>query len=308
MPMKNKFILCLVLVFAGTLLKAQQDPQYNLYQFNQLIINPAYAGARSGLSATGSVRQQWVGIDGAPLTSCFSVHSPIADKNLGVGVTILTDKLGPKNMFGFYGNAAYMLNFSKDWKLSLGLNAGYNRYQFSSDKIKMLVAENPNVFVQDQVSNSLDIGSGAYLKSNDFFFGISATHLNSPSVAQYQINNGSISYKLKTHLFVSAGKSFKFSETLIFAPTVLVKLVNGQVNTDLNLNFLLHKKLWLGAFYRSGFGPGFLLQCHVFDTWRVGLSYDTGLQDARRLGNSFEVMVGFDMGPKKVKIVNPRFL
>lgn len=306
--MKNKFILCLILVFAGTLLNAQQDAQYNLYQFNQLIINPAYAGARNGLSAIGSVRQQWAGIDGAPLTSCFSVHSPIADKNLGVGVTILTDKLGPKSMFGFYGNAAYMLNFSKDWKLSLGLNAGYNRYQFNSEKIKMLVAENPNVFVQDQISNSLDIGSGAYLKSNDFFFGISATHLNSPSVAQYQINNGSIVYKLKTHLFVSAGKSFKFSETLIFAPTVLVKMVNGQVNADVNFNFLLNKKIWLGAFYRSGYGPGFLFQCYVFETWRVALSYDTGLQDASRLGGSYEIMIGFDMGPKKVKIVNPRFL
>lgn len=306
--MKNKILLSLLLALAAGFLKAQQDAQYNLYQFNQLVINPAYAGARNGLSATGSVRQQWAGIDGAPLTSCFSAHSPITDKNLGVGVTILTDKLGPKNMFGFYGNAAYILNFSKDWKLSMGLSAGYNRYQFNSDEIKMLVAENPNVFVQDQVSNSLDLGTGAYLKSNDFFFGISATHLNSPSIAQYQINNGSISYKLKTHLFVSAGKSFKFSETLIFAPTVLVKFVNGQVNTDLNLNFLLYKKLWLGAFYRSGFGPGFLMQYYITSTIRAAYSYDTGLQDARRLGGSHEVMIGFDMGPKKVKIVNPRFL
>ncbi|MBL7903326.1 MAG: type IX secretion system membrane protein PorP/SprF [Bacteroidia bacterium] len=306
--MKNIVILCLLLVFTGDLLKAQQDAQYNLYQFNQMVINPAYAGARNGLSATGSVRQQWAGIDGAPLTSCFSAHSPIADKNLGVGVTILTDKLGPKNMFGFYGNAAYMLNFSKEWKLSLGLGAGYNRYQFNSEEIKMLVTENPNVFVQDQVSNSLDICSGAYLKSNDFFFGISATHLNSPSVAQYQINNGSITYKLKTHLFVTAGKSFKFSETLIFAPTVLVKFVSGQVNTDLNLNFLLYKKLWLGAFYRSDFGPGFLIQYYITSTIRAAYSYDTGIQDARRLGGSHEIMIGFDMGPKKVKIVNPRFL
>src|SRR6186713_367896 len=122
MPMKNKAILFLIVVLATSGLKAQQDAQYNLYQFNQIVINPAYAGARNGLSATGSVRKQWAGVDGAPFTSCFSVHTPISDKNLGVGLTILTDKIGPKNMFGVYGNAAYILNMNKEWKLSMGLN------------------------------------------------------------------------------------------------------------------------------------------------------------------------------------------
>jgi type IX secretion system PorP/SprF family membrane protein len=306
--MKNKFILSLVVVFTGSLFKAQQDAQYNLYQFNQMVINPAYAGARNGLSATASVRQQWAGIDGAPLTSCFSVHSPINDKNLGVGVTILTDKIGPKNMFGFYGNAAYILKLSKEWKLSMGFSAGFNRYQIQTDEIKMLITENNNVFMPDQTTNNLDLGTGMYLKSNDFFFGLSATHLNSPKIAEYQSSNGSLSFKLKTHVFATAGKSFKFSESLLFAPSVLIKFVNGQVATDLNLNFLLFKKLWLGAFYRSGFGPGFLMQYYITNTIRAAYSYDTGLQDARRLGGSHEIMIGFDMGPKKVKIVNPRFL
>jgi type IX secretion system PorP/SprF family membrane protein len=308
--MKNNYILYLALVFAGMGLKAQQDPQYNLYQFNQMVINPAYAGARNGLSATASIRKQWVDMPGAPLTTCFSAHTPIADKNLGLGVTILTDKIGPKNMFGFYGNAAYILKMSKEWKLSMGLSAGYNRYQFSADQITMVVTENPNVFSQDQVSNALDIGTGAYLRNNDFFFGVSATHLNSAKIAEYETTTslGSINYKLKTHLFVTAGKSFKLSDNALFAPSVLLKFVTGQVNADLNFNFLLYKKLWLGAFYRSGFGPGFLIQTYVMDSWRIALSYDTGVQDARRLGGSYEATIGFDLGPKKVKIVNPRFL
>lgn len=306
--MKNTLILIFVLLFAALGIKGQQDAQYNLYQFNQMVINPAYAGARNGLSAIGSVRQQWAGVDGAPLTTCFSAHTPVMDKNLGVGITILTDKLGPKNMFGFYGNAAYILNLTKDWKLSMGLNAGYNRFQFNANEITMVNPESPNVFFEDQITNSLDIGTGMYLRSNDFFFGISATHLNSPKIAEYTTTVGNLSYKLKTHLFVTAGKSLKMSDQLLFAPSVLVKFVNGQVSADLNLNFLLYKKLWLGAFYRSGFGPGFLMQYYITNTIRAAYSYDTGLSDARRLGGSHEVMIGFDMGPKKVKIVNPRFL
>jgi type IX secretion system PorP/SprF family membrane protein len=304
-PMKKHrfYLLFLLLPLMYT---AQQDPQYNLYQFNQLIINPAYAGARNGLSGTASIRQQWAGIDGSPRTICLSAHSPIVDKNIGVGGTIIQDELGPKRMIGIYGNAAYILNFSKEWKLSMGLNAGYNRYQFNVDEIKMVTPENTNVFVANQNSNSLDLGTGAYLRSNDFFFGLSATHLNSPKI--YQYNEGNMNIKLKTHLFVSAGKSLKFNDNLIFAPTVLIKFVNGQVSTDLNLNFLLSKKLWLGVFYRSGFGPGALFQYYVTPLVRIAYSYDSGISDARRLGGSHEVMIGVDMGPKKVKIVNPRFL
>ncbi|HQQ94693.1 MAG TPA: type IX secretion system membrane protein PorP/SprF [Bacteroidia bacterium] len=302
--------LLLLIALAPLLLISQQDPQYSLYQFNQLIINPAYAGARNGLSATGSVRQQWAGVEGSPMTSCFSAHTPLQDKNLGVGGTLIYDQLGPKSTIGLYGTAAYILNFAKEWKLSFGISAGYNRYQFRTDQITMFVAENSNVFTQDLVTNSLDLGSGFYLRRENFFIGISGTHLNSPKVYDYSVKSGSMIYdvRLKTHMFVTAGYSFKLNDEFIFAPTTLVKFVNGQAGVDLNLNFLFNKKLWMGLFFRAGYGPGALLQYHITQQFRIAYSYDTGIKDARRLGGSHEIVLGFDMGPKKVKIVNPRFL
>ena len=66
--------------------------------------------------------------------------------------------------------------------------------------------------------------------------------------------------------------------------------------------------MWLGAFYRNGYGPGALLQFYATDKLRMGLSYDTGLKDARKLGSSFEVMIGFDFAGSKAKMINPRFL
>lgn len=287
---------------------AQQDPQYNLYQFNQLVINPAYAGARNGLSAIASTRQQWTSIDGAPQTTCFSVHSPFLEKNVGLGLTIINDKLGPKSMVGIYGNAAYILKLNREWRLSFGLSAGYNRYQFFSDKLSMQTIESTGAFMQDQISNALDMSGGFYLKSNDFFIGLSATHLNTPSINSYEALNGSLKYDLKTHLFLTAGKSFKFSDQLLFAPSFLFKFVNGQIGTDINLNFLIHKKLWLGAFYKYGYGPGALMQYHITNIIRISYSYDTGLSDARRLGGSHEIMLGFDLAAKKAKVINPRFL
>src|SRR4051812_11292005 len=116
-------------------LSAQQDPQYNLYQFNPLVINPAYAGARDALQVIGAHRQQWLGFPGAPVTSCLSVHAPVFGRKLGVGLTVVNDEIGPRNVISAYGYIAYILKISEDMKLSFGVNAGYNRYQFNFTEI-----------------------------------------------------------------------------------------------------------------------------------------------------------------------------
>ena len=66
---------------------AQQDPQFSQYQFNQMVINPAYAGSRDALSAVVNVRQQWSGFDGAPRTQAFSLHGPLKKKRIGLGLS-----------------------------------------------------------------------------------------------------------------------------------------------------------------------------------------------------------------------------
>ncbi len=308
--MKNiliAFILMLSFVF-----KAQQDPQYNLYQFNQMVINPAYAGARDVLSVVASVRKQWSGFTGAPQTSCISAHSPILNNKLGVGLTIVNDAMGPRNMLGIYGNVAYILKLSNKFKLSFGLNGGYNRFQFDFNKLTFKTTETSTFINQNQSYNKLDLNAGTYLRSNTFFIGISATHLGASDV--YHLSdpsgNGSLSYRLRTHLFFTIGNSFRLNNNLIFAPTIMLRGNSGHGNMDLNLNFFIYKKLWLGVFYRGGYGPGFLMQYYITDKFKVAYSYDTGITDAKALGGSHEVMIGFDFAgnKNKSKVVSPRFL
>jgi type IX secretion system PorP/SprF family membrane protein len=306
----KRILLILSLAVVCETANAQQDPQYTMYQYNQMIINPAYAGARDALAVVALNRQQWVGFSGAPKTTCLSVHGPILDKNLGLGLTVVNDVMGPRNVIGFYGNVAYILKLSNKMKLSFGVNGGYNRYQFNFNDIKFQKDEAPTELTQNLTKGTLDINSGLYLRTSSFFMGLSATHINNPSVYTYEANVGSgkYNYKVRTHLFFSIGNSFIINKDLVFAPTVLVKQVKDDLGVDLNLNFFLYKKLWLGAFYRFGYGPGALLQYYATNKIRLGLSYDTGLQDARRLGPSFEVMVGFDFQGVKAKMINPRFL
>lgn len=306
----KKIITIVSLTVFSLGMNAQQDPQYTLYQFNQMIINPAYAGARDALAIVALNRQQWVGFNGAPKTTCLSVHGPVLNKNLGLGLTLVNDVMGPRNVIGIYGNVAYILRLTNKMKLSFGVNGGYNRYQFNFNKIEFKKEEAPPELLQNLSKGTLDINSGLYLRTNSFFMGISATHINNPSIYSYEasLGSGKYTYKVRTHLFFTIGNSFILNKDLVFAPTLLVKQVQSEIGADINLNFFLYKKLWLGAFYRNGYGPGALLQYYVTNKLRVGISYDTGLQDARRLGPSFEAMIGFDFQNTKAKMINPRFL
>lgn len=306
--MKKITLLTFSFAFIAAL-QAQQDPQYSLYQFNQMIINPAYAGSRDNLSVVAANRQQWVGFDGAPKTTCLSMHGPVLRKNLGLGLTVVNDIMGPRNVTSIYGNVAYLLKINSDARLSFGLNAGYNRYQFNFDKIDWKVTEATSQAFSNQTNGALDINGGVYLKTRSFFLGVSASHLNNPTVYTFQnLANNQLSYRLRTHLFVSAGFSQPINDNIVFAPTMLLKFVNGTFNADINVNFFVHKVFWVGVFYRTGFGPGLLTQYYISKKLRVGLSYDTGLQAASRLGSSFEAMFGYDFGGSKSKMINPRFL
>ncbi|MBK7819130.1 MAG: PorP/SprF family type IX secretion system membrane protein [Sphingobacteriaceae bacterium] len=137
----RKHIFIFLLISGVWKVAAQQDPQYNLYQFNPLIINPAYAGARDGLSVVANVRNQWVGFDGSPKTNVLSCHAPILNKNVGIGFTIIGDRMGPRKMFGF-SETSYILKLNNKLKLSFGLNAGYNRYQFNYNEITFKTIDN----------------------------------------------------------------------------------------------------------------------------------------------------------------------
>ncbi|WP_317896733.1 PorP/SprF family type IX secretion system membrane protein [Aurantibacillus circumpalustris] len=309
--MKKILIIVMSVLFLFQGLNAQQDPQYSLYQFNQMIINPAYAGARDALAIIALRRDQWVGFPGAPKTMVLSIHAPIANKNIGIGLSVVRDDIGPRSTTGFYGNFAYILKLNQKFKLSFGLNGGYNSYNFNFDEIDFKKDEVPAELSKNLTKGTLDINAGLFLRSKSFFVGFSASHINSPKVYSYEtasINQGKFTYKEFTHLFFSLGNSFVFSENLVFAPTILLKQVKSDFGMDINCNFFLYKRLWLGAFYRSEYGPGALVQFYATDKLRFGLSYDTGLGNASKLGSSFEVMIGFDFAPTKAKMINPRFL
>lgn len=307
--MKKQTIL--LLLIATKFSFAQQDPQYSQYQFNQMVINPAYAGSRDALSVVVDARQQW-GFPGAPKTQAFSVHGPLKKKRVGLGLSGYADQIGPRSTVGLYGSFAYILPLTNKLKLSFGLRAGMVSYQFDWTKLNY-----ENTIEQGAV-NSLqqqhtvpDLDAGLYLKSNSFYSGFSITHLNAAKVYDEQIapSSSNFKYTMTPHIFFIISKGFKAGENLVINPTIMIKAASGISSTDLNLNFLIKKKLWLGTFVRTGKTIGLLAQVYVTDKFRIGYTFDRSFDKTQKqLGNGHEIMIGFDFNTFKSAMLSPRYL
>ncbi|MPT33658.1 MAG: type IX secretion system membrane protein PorP/SprF, partial [Flavobacterium sp.] len=121
--MKKIYFASLLVAMFALDVNAQQDPHYTQYMYNMNVMNPAYAGSKESLSGGILYRQQWVDLEGAPKTATLSLHSPVG-KNVGLGISAVSDKIGPVEENNVYADFSYTLNLGGEHRLALGLKAG----------------------------------------------------------------------------------------------------------------------------------------------------------------------------------------
>jgi type IX secretion system PorP/SprF family membrane protein len=114
----KKIIVLLSMGFVSLSIHAQQLPMFTHYMNNTLMVNPAYAGSRDALTITTLHRSQWVDFKGAPITQTLSMHSPLRNEHIGVGLSILNDKIGPTNNTSIFVDYAYIMKLTEKSKLS----------------------------------------------------------------------------------------------------------------------------------------------------------------------------------------------
>ena len=121
---KKSILVLLVLLGCRTTVNAQYDPLFTQYMFNEVFINPAYAGSREAISSTALYRNQWAGIDGAPKTQTVSVHGPIKNKRIGLGLAVMNESIGVEHKIGVFATYAYRVMTSDQGRLAFGLQGG----------------------------------------------------------------------------------------------------------------------------------------------------------------------------------------
>jgi type IX secretion system PorP/SprF family membrane protein len=307
--MKRILFFIILAVGAATSGLAQQDLMVSQYMFNGLLLNPAYAGTHDYWSASALHRSQWMKFDGAPTTQVFAVDGPVANNRLGVGLVVSNDRIGITSELDIAANIAYHLPLGSS-TLSFGLNAGGSSY--SARLSDIVVWDN-----DDPVYNAADIqgqfvpkfGFGMYWHSERYFAGVSVPLIFAVDDAII-IDNSITSQHFTQHYYLNAGAVFNTSSNLAIKPSFLVKyLPEAPVEVDLNCNFLIYRRLWLGAGYRTGDAVIGMLEYNVTPQLRLGYAYDHTLSDISTYSNgSHEVMLAFDFGTDIViKKRSPRY-
>lgn len=309
-----KKILSFLIVFAfAKALTAQQDPQFSQYMYNPIVINPAYAGNRGVTSIVGLHRSQWVGLDGAPRTQTLSIHSPISNSNVGLGLSVLNDEIGPADETYIAADFSYTLPVGDEARLSLGLKGGVHLLNVDFTRLNIFNTSDPRL--QQNVENKLSptVGVGAYYHTEKFYLGVSAPNLlqtdhfddsNDASAATFIAQE-------RIHFFGTAGLVFDLNDNIKFKPATLVKVVAGSpLQVDLSGNFLFNEKLTLGAAYRWSAAVTALVGFQVSDQMLLGFAYD---RETTELGNavyndgSYELIARFELFNSYDKIITPRF-
>ena len=308
--MKTK-IIGLILVLLSGISHAQQDSQYTQYMYNTIVVNPAYAGSREAMSIFALHRTQWVGLDGAPVTNNFSIHTPINGSNVGLGLSIVNDRIGPSDENSIAVDFSYSINASDRYKLSFGLKASANLLNVDFTKLNIYNPGDPRF--QNNIDNkfSPNIGAGIYLHSDNTYFGLSAPYLLETNHFDKSADNNSSSFVAteKIHYYFIAGHVFDLSANVQFKPSILTKMVQGApLQVDLSGNFLINEKFTAGLAYRWDASFSGLVGVQVSDSWFIGYAYDL---DTTKLANynsgSHEIFLRYELFNKNDRIISPRF-
>jgi type IX secretion system PorP/SprF family membrane protein len=293
---------------------AQQRPHYTQYILNNYILNPALSGIENYVDIKCSLRDQWVGLNGAPKTAYFSVQGPVGKKDYrtsatsfevpgqnprgkyywenytaaephhGIGMTMINDRTGSFNRFSANITYAYHLGLTPTTNLAAGFSAGITN--ISLDRSKHDFNGNGDPFdpaTGTSLSSELnrirpDLGVGLWLYSRNYFAGIAAQQII-PQKISFADDAAYLSKgRLIPHIFLTAGYRLLVNDDVNMIPSIMIKYIQGSSKTNFqpeaNIKFQYRDELWVGGSYRYQNGYAAMAGFNVSNTFNVGYAYD----------------------------------
>jgi type IX secretion system PorP/SprF family membrane protein len=330
--MKTTITTTLILCFLVSACFAQQRPHYTQYVLNSFIINPAVAGIENYTDVKISHRNQWVGLEGAPVTTYVTIQGPTtkadygrtsvlgyepdgenprgkaywqeytkAEPHHGLGFTMINDRTGPLNRFSVYGTYAYHVGISAQTSISAGIAAGVQNMSLNTNKLIFDEGLDPAVAGNGYLNRlSPDVNAGIWLYSANYFAGISAQQLVPSKLRWTDDSVKLVGGKLLPHMFFTAGYKMFVSDDFTILPSMLVKYIHpAPVGVDINVKLQYRDLFWAGGSYRVKDGFAGMIGLNVSNTFNVGYSYDintTRLNTVSR--GTHEILIGFLLNNK----------
>lgn len=300
----KKFYIITFLLFISITTYAQQMPQFTQYMYNTISINPAYAGNRDAISIVGLHRSQWSGMEGAPKTQTLSIHSPLRNEKVGLGLSVINDKAGYENYSYVYGDFSYTINVNSFTTLSFGLKGGMSYYNLDEELLQD-VPDDP--FFSGSTFNrwTPNFGAGLYLSSQKWYMGLSA-----PKILSNDNNEHSEYVALEqVHYYLTGGYVFDLNTNLKLRPTAMAKMTEGApLSIDMSATMIFNEKVYLGTSYRIDDAVGAFIDFQILKPLRVGYAYEYSISDLQPHTNgSHEILLIYEFRLTNTKYKSPRF-
>jgi len=252
--------LFVLLVLGSISARAQLYPVYSQYYFNELMINPAFAGAHVQFSATSTYRNQWINFPGAPKTFSLTAHSSLVGGRVGVGIMINEDKIGSyanKDLTLVY---AYKLRFPKS-TLSFGIQGSL--YFLNADFSSLNIQQGDPNFIPYNLFKP-NFGAGIYYNQRNFFIGFSNPYLINSKFSTSMMTADPVTglpTKIQSNLyqfrnyFLRSGfiANLDPKGNVKINPSILLRAQEGApLSLDINTSFIFYDVFSAGVSLRSG--------------------------------------------------------
>jgi len=316
--MKTIYIL-IVFLLLSVYGYSQQNTPYSQYIFNELIINPAYAGTKQLINIHGTYSIQWAGFDGSPTTQTVSAEGPVF-KNMGLGLHFINDKIGAQYQQGIFGSYSYIIKFSEKWRMSMGLALGMSNLTLDGAKLTIDNKNDPAIPNTRVNKVRFDSKVGLFAYSDRFYAGFSVTEL----LADVFKSRDLLVAKQSRHYFLTAGYVFDAGKNLKIKPSFLLREdFKAPTDIDINCFFLIKELFWLGTSVRFGANifknPEldnslrhrnamiFMTEWNITRNFRIGYAYTMSLSALKNY-SGHEIELGYTFLKKAdTKMRTPRY-
>ena len=300
--MKRQVLVIWALLFLTlTEVRAQYDVSFSHYFDMEPYFNAAAVGQESKLNVTGMYAIEFAGFENNPQTAYVAADMPLYFlKNYhGMGVQLMNDKIG------LFTHQRLSLQYAFKGKLfggmlSIGVQAGFLSEDFDGTKVDVEDSGDPALTNSQLTGSGIDFAAGVYFSHRNWYAGLSAQHLNCPTIKLGETNE----LKIDGTYYLTGGYNIKLRNPfLTIKPSVLVRTDGVAYRADLT-GRLVYKNdkrmLYCGLSY-SPTNSVTALVGGSFHGVNVGYSYEMYTGAISPGNGSHELFVGYQTDINLVK-------
>ncbi|GEM_PF-2876577 len=284
---------------------AQQRAQSSLDHVNTFNLNNSYAGLDSCIHIFGQRKQQWIGIDGAPVNTQLQGYLPLA-RTWGAGLEVANWNAGLLSATNVAGTIAKHLALGSNLTLSAALSLGYYQYSFGTEDV--IAFDSDSYFDQSRASNGGLYGDLGFLLNTDRLeVGVALPRVfgTAPS---FEIGSETNEFDVEGYLNAHASYRLTLNSNFDLTPMVIYRSIpsNGSI-VDVRAGLMYKRALGVNLGFRTNNG----LIAAVDYTWndriKLGYAYDAGMNQLNGISSgSHEFLLGFQLcKPRKEEESKP---